>query len=122
MSSKHRSISLLGNQIKNLRNKKSYISITIGFITVAIAGILVYNYFPNIIRGNSSAKKNTTQAANEQKTTNIQQTYTVEKGDDLWRIANKFYGDGFAWAKIAKANNLDKPNTIHPDNNLIIPE
>ena len=47
--------------------------------------------------------------------------YTVVKGDCLWDIAVKAYGDGFAWTKIAQANNLDNPNIIHPGNSLILP-
>lgn len=47
--------------------------------------------------------------------------YTVVKGDCLWDIAVRAYGDGFAWTKIAQANNLDNPNIIHPGNSLILP-
>ena len=32
------------------------------------------------------------------------QTYTVQKGDCLWSIAKKFYGDGSQWEKIYNAN------------------
>jgi nucleoid-associated protein YgaU len=31
-------------------------------------------------------------------------TYTVEKGDTLFKIAHKFYGDGKLWPKIFDAN------------------
>jgi 5'-nucleotidase / UDP-sugar diphosphatase len=39
-------------------------------------------------------------------------TYTVVKGDSLWKIAESTYGDGEAWTKIAKANTLRNPNII----------
>ena len=48
-------------------------------------------------------------------------TYTVEKGDSLWNIAVRAYGDGFKWTEIAKANNLVHPNVIHTGNVLILP-
>ncbi|HEX7042968.1 MAG TPA: LysM peptidoglycan-binding domain-containing protein, partial [Patescibacteria group bacterium] len=39
-------------------------------------------------------------------------TYTVTKGDDLWNIAVRAYGDGYKWVDIAKANNLSNPGLI----------
>lgn len=48
-------------------------------------------------------------------------TYTVVKGDYLWDIAVRAYGDGFAWVKIAKINHLTNPNLIHSGNVFIIP-
>jgi len=48
-------------------------------------------------------------------------TYTVEKGDSLWNIAVRAYGDGFRWTEIAKANDLANPNVIHSGNVLILP-
>lgn len=47
--------------------------------------------------------------------------YTVEKGDCLWNIAVRAYGDGFRWLEIAKANNLDNPDLIHPGNEFVLP-
>ncbi len=48
-------------------------------------------------------------------------TYTVEKGDHLWGIALRAYGDGYRWTEIAKENKLDNPNIIHPGNVLALP-
>ncbi len=47
--------------------------------------------------------------------------YTIEKGDSLWNIAVRAYGDGFKWVQIAKENNIKNPNIIHPGNELSIP-
>jgi nucleoid-associated protein YgaU len=47
--------------------------------------------------------------------------YTVVKGDHLWGIAIRAYGDGYKWVEIAKANNLANPNLIHPGNVLVLP-
>ncbi|MCL5439061.1 MAG: LysM peptidoglycan-binding domain-containing protein [Patescibacteria group bacterium] len=48
-------------------------------------------------------------------------TYTVKKGDYLWEIAVRAYGDGYKWVDIAKANNLANPDIIHSDNVFKIP-
>jgi len=48
-------------------------------------------------------------------------TYTVVKGDNLWQIALRAYGDGYQWVKIARENKLANPNLIHSGNILKIP-
>ncbi len=48
-------------------------------------------------------------------------TYTVVKGDCLWDIAVRAYGDGYAWTEIAEANELTSPDIIHSGNILILP-
>ncbi len=47
-------------------------------------------------------------------------SYTVVKGDCLWKIAVRAYGDGYKWVKIARENNLANPDLIHPGNVLLI--
>lgn len=48
-------------------------------------------------------------------------SYTVEKGDSLWKIAVRAYGDGYKWVEIAKVNNLGNPNLIYAGNVLTLP-
>lgn len=50
-------------------------------------------------------------------------SYTVMKGDHLWGIAVRAYGDGYQWTKIWNTN-LDvikNPNLIYPDQQLQLP-
>lgn len=49
------------------------------------------------------------------------ETYTVVKGDNLWNIAVRAYGDGYKWTEIAKANKLTNPDIIHAGNVLTLP-
>ncbi len=49
------------------------------------------------------------------------QQYTVEKGDSLWKIAVKVYGDGYKWVEIAKENKITTPNIIYSGNILVLP-
>jgi len=48
-------------------------------------------------------------------------TYKVVKGDHLWGIAERAYGDGYKWVEIAKANELANPNLIEVDQVLKLP-
>ncbi len=52
--------------------------------------------------------------------------YTVVKGDCLWNIAKKdqYYGNGFAWPKIYKANRdkIKNPDLIFPKQEFTIPK
>ena len=58
---------------------------------------------------------------NAPKATN--QTYTVVKGDCLWNIAKKFYGNGSKYTVIYNANTdkIKNPNLIYPGQVLTIP-
>lgn len=70
---------------------------------------------PNTGRGVSS---NDQYLPNNKITQNV---YEVQKGDNLWDIAVRSYGDGYQWVKIAKANNLINPSIIFSGNKLKIP-
>jgi len=47
--------------------------------------------------------------------------YTVQKDDNLWKIAVRAYGDGYQWVKISRENKLTHPGLIHPGNVLTLP-
>ena len=51
------------------------------------------------------------------------QMYTVQKGDTLWKIAEKFYGNGSKYPEIVKANTppVKNPDLIQPGWVLRIP-
>lgn len=75
---------------------------------------------PVAVKSNNTVKsvqKNTAIMTN--KITGI--TYTVVKGDTLWNIAVRAYGDGYKWTTIADANNLSNPGMIFSGNHLKIP-
>ena len=50
-------------------------------------------------------------------------TYTVQKGDTLWKIAKQFYGNGSQYSKIVSANSdkIKNPNLIYPGQVFSIP-
>jgi LysM repeat protein len=54
-------------------------------------------------------------------------SYTVKKGDTLWKIAKKYYGDGAKWRKILEANpdclaRRGDTKTLKVGFSLVIPE
>ena len=76
--------------------------------------------FSNVVSGSSStARPPSTGPAGSAHT-----TYTVQKGDSLWKIAKKFYGKGSEWSRIHEANKdvIQNPDLIQPGWTLRIPQ
>lgn len=48
-------------------------------------------------------------------------TYTVVKGDTLWKIAQDQMGNGALYKQIVEANGIPNENLIHPGDVLVIP-
>lgn len=74
---------------------------------------------PDASKGDGEKGKESAKRKEEEKITG--EKYTVKKGDHLWGIAVRAYGDGYKWTDIAKSNKLDNPNIIHSGNVLKIP-
>ncbi len=75
---------------------------------------------PSVIPRQSTTGEIGTGATSE-KVISHPSTYTVRKGDYLWKLAIDFYGDGYAWVPIARANHLTNPNLIFSGNKLTLP-
>jgi nucleoid-associated protein YgaU len=52
----------------------------------------------------------------------MSQSYTVVRGDTLWAIASRFYGQGHLFPVIAEANAIPNPDLIFPGQVLHIPD
>jgi hypothetical protein len=50
------------------------------------------------------------------------QSYTVHPGDTLWDIAERVYGDGSQYPRIAAASGITNPALIYPGETLTIPQ
>jgi nucleoid-associated protein YgaU len=46
--------------------------------------------------------------------------YVVVPGDSLWKLAEKYMGDGFKWSVIAKENNLAPPYVLEVGQKLTV--
>jgi len=75
--------------------------------------------FSNVVGGSSSTAKPASPPQSA-----APRTYTVQKGDSLWKIAKHFYGNGAEWKRIHEANKevIHDPDVIQPGWNLRIPE
>lgn len=63
----------------------------------------------------------TKETERSEKPTSTATEYTVVAGDNLWKIAEAQYNDGYKWVEIARANKLVNPDIIHVGNRLVIP-
>ena len=52
-----------------------------------------------------------------------ERAYTIQQGDTLWGIAQKYYGSGAAYKRLAEANQdvIQNPNLIYPGQTIVIP-
>jgi nucleoid-associated protein YgaU len=97
--------------LKSLKLNESTISMALGAIVIVVVGVLVVNYFKDrgtTIPGLSEEGQLT--------------THTVAQGETLWSIAEKYYGSGFNWTDISKANNLENPGAIEVGQKLTLPD
>lgn len=71
--------------------------------------------FSNVVGGGSSTAPPASSSESR--------TYTVKKGDSLWKIAKQFYGSGESWSRIHDANRdvIKDPDLIQPGWVLRIP-
>ncbi|MDD3877922.1 MAG: LysM peptidoglycan-binding domain-containing protein [Bacteroidales bacterium] len=108
-----KAITYRNEKIENLQNENKTLSETIENLRLGEVQEI----------SNDSLQINTTESAavNTQETAEVNtistspavtEQYVVATGDNLWRIAEKFYNDGFKYAKIASDNNITNPREI----------
>ena len=71
----------------------------------------------------STKKKDEKKVISSPKADSAKRTYTVKKGDCLWKIAKQFYGNGALYTKIydANTNKIANPNLIYVGQVFVIP-
>lgn len=111
--------------IRSVRWTESYTSLLMGVVVVIVAVLFVVSILRQThhIQDTSSISTELTPTVSPQPSELKpgQKSYTVQSGDNLWSISEKFYKSGYNWVDIAKANNLSDPSTIHSGNVLVIP-
>ena len=71
----------------------------------------------------TASVEETRETTNSPAPENSNKTHTVAKGDTLWNIAKKYYGDGSKYTVIFKANKdkIQNANKIYPGQVITIP-
>lgn len=90
----------------------------LGVIVVLIVGSLFYNYVRN--RKGSVPEELLTQNPTNQ-VERSEKTHKVAKGENLWMLAEKYYGDGYKWTEIATENKVANASVIEEGQELVIP-
>lgn len=109
---------------KYFKSTEEVVSMFLGLVIVVVVGSLIFNYFQKT-KGTVDIPGSTdiTLTNNGEKlTANGEKIYEVVKGDNLWKIAVKEYNDGYAWTKIAVANNLKNASVISVGQKIVIPK
>lgn len=109
---------------------QSYSSFLLGIVVVVVAVLFVASLIKqqNHVQQTSSLSTGPTPtlAASPTPGTTVTENgktyYVVKPNDSLWAIAETVYNDGYAWKKIATANNIDNPSTIFTGDKLLLPE
>ena len=108
--------------LKNFNLSENYFSVILGFLVIVVLGFFVINIFkqqPGSQNGGETSSASTTEEQTEEKQVN---SYTVQKGENLWQIAEKVYQSGYNWIDLAKGNNIANPNHIEEGQTLTVPE
>lgn len=101
------------DEIASLEPPKSYQSLMYGVLTVIVFFVLIFLGLKVISDRNAGTIT--------EESVQTQSIYVVQKGDNLWKIAEKQYKDGYKWVDIARANNLTDPGKIEVGMKLAIP-
>ena len=99
------------------KSTEEIVSMFLGLVIVVVAIGLVFTYFqrkrgvvsvPGVSPNSCQTLTKPTETVSGPMSAGGT-TYTVKKGDNLWKIAMSAYGSGYNWVDISKANKLSNP-------------
>lgn len=106
------------NILKAIKLNESTISMVLGALVIIVVGVLVVNYFKD---QDMQGKLPEVATENQTETAEVGKTYTVAKGDNLWKIAENAFGSGYNWVDIASENGIINPDILNEGQKLSIP-
>lgn len=121
--------------LKTIKLNESMLSMFFGLVTVVLVGVLVFRMYQNnkpSINGDAEQTEVAMEKVGEVEVVKsedgmkypakLPETYTVGKGDNLWKIAETKYGSGYNWVDIAKENKLANAGMIVEGQVLKLPK
>ncbi len=116
-------MSLIKAGKKYIKSLEELVSMLLGLAIMVIVVALIFNFIQRSkgtveIPGANDVTLSEEVIKQKQEEEN---TYTVIKGDNLWKIAEKKYNDGYAWVKIAKENNIKNASVLYVGQKLKMP-
>ncbi len=111
-------MSLIKAGKKYIKSSEELISMFLGLAIVVVIVVLIFNFFQKR-KGTVRIPGATNIILSENSNDN---SYEVKRGDNLWKIAEEKYNDGFAWTKIAKENNIKNPSILVVGQKLKMPK
>jgi len=116
-------MSLIKAGKKYIKSSEELVSMLLGLAIMVVVVVLIFNFVQMKkgtveIPGANDVTLSEEAIKQKQEEENI---YIVVKGDNLWKIAEKKYNDGYAWTKIAKENNLRNASVITVGQKLKMP-
>jgi len=119
--------------LKFVKVNESKISTFLGLIVILFVVIIAFKYFRSVNQTSQSEPTITPTPTNEEVKLStdengvvtpegLPKTYTVQKGDNLWKIAENNYTSGYNWVDIARENNLKNPGRIFVGQELTLPK
>ena len=112
--------------LKQLKLNESTVSTILGALVVIVVGVLIFNFFSKTQKGQVGEEGVVTEEVQKEGQVGVTPeglpaVHKVEKGEHLWKIAEKYYGSGYNWVDIVKENNLKNPNKLFEGVELKIP-
>lgn len=121
--------------LKTIKLNESMLSMAFGIVTVILIGVLVMRMYgsskPAITTDADKTEQSVekvgevavvTKEDGKKYPTELAEKVVVEKGDNLWKIAESQYGSGYNWVDIAKENKLKNANQITVGQELKLPK
>ncbi len=107
--------------LKNLKLSESYISMALGLLVVVVIGILLFNAYSSREKPGLKTEETSTE---ERKSdiVSLPTSHVVAADENLWLIAERYFGSGYNWPDIVKENQLINPDSLEVGQILIIPK